>query len=185
MDASDDDNPRLIELGKDYLEALRHAIEIALSTSVFLSSFPPASAEGNREILLRLRQNLVEALERGYGPVFDVFLKNCDIASQFKELDRSMLNEAALSGAMSDISDETSLETIAKRCPFDQLAQARLSCKKAEAARLEKLVEEKESTTSSLTAQVLQMAEEFRAGQADVGVQVEIFRKSARTLAQV
>lgn len=179
-----EDNPRLAEIRNDFLAALQQANDVELSRSAFLSSFPPTSADGHREILLRMRQNLLELLERGYSSAFDLFLQSCDVAKQMKILDRSTLNDAALSGAMSDVSEENSLEAIGETNPIDQLMQARLSSKKAEAARLESIVDSKDASNASLKAHLLQMAADYRVAQAEVTDKVGVYCKVTDTLGQ-
>lgn len=112
-------------------------------------------------------------------------MQSCDVANYMKTLDRSTLNDAALSGAMSDVSDETPLEAIGETSPIDQLVLARLASKKAEAARLEATVDSKEASNDTLKAQVLQMAADYRAAQTEVIDKVGISGKVTNVLGQV
>lgn len=179
-----DENPRLTELSNDFLAALQHANKETLSPSDFLASFPQTSADGHCEILLRMRQNLLELLERGYWSAFELFMRSCDVAGYMKTLDRSTLNDAALSGAMSDVSDEASLEAIGETSPVDQLIQARLASKRVEAARLESSVNSKEASNAISKERVLQMAAEYREAQAEVTDEVGISCKLTNSLGQ-
>lgn len=179
------DSPRLAGFRHDYFAALQHANEETFSPEAFLSAFPPNASDGHQDILLRLRQNLLQLVERGYQAAFDIFLQSSDIANHFKLLDRATLNDAALSGAMSDVSEDVALEKLAEANPVDRLVQARVASKQAEIARLEVLVIEKESGLSALRAKVSSTLEEFSRLQEDILTRVQASVVASQTLSRV
>jgi hypothetical protein len=180
---SDREHPRAAELRSDYFAALQEANKDALSPEAFMSVFPPKATEGHREILSRLLQNLVELVERGYQQVFDSFLQTSNVGNQFLALDRATLNDETLAGAMSDVSDDVTLERLADGEPIDNRTQARITSKRAEIARLEVVVKDKEADLANDRAEVANMYSEYRQTQEDILTRLQATVETTQILA--